>query len=226
MPPTLELSHAVFLQRLRKQSLHIQMDAWATLAEFRRLGDTGKVPPTTLAEQRRWRRVTWLLWIAILLTTTWLSTAWICWAIVGAILLEDALFQHTHRIVFQQAVQDPGYYAARIAAKTLRLHPRRRHSTPAPQRRTHPMSDPSTIRHPLTKEALVHLRTSPSAVAQHLNPALTGVLWPRQRRAPVSIATLCEIVLTTAYAEQAGKVTELQDYLKSKGLVHPTGAAA
>jgi hypothetical protein len=88
------------------------------------------------------------------------------------------------------------------------------------------MSENGSIRHPLTKEAFAHLRTSPSVVAQHLNPALTSVLWPGKRQAPVSIATLCEIVLTTAYAEQTGKQAELQDYLKAKGLARPATVAA
>jgi hypothetical protein len=128
--PTLYISHTDFRTRLQKQAVSIQMDDWATIAEFYRLGTAGEIPPEAIQQQHRWRRFTWFLWLTSCLAATWLSTGWVCWWIIGAILMTDALFQNAHGFVLQRAVNDPIYYAALVAAKTLRLRPRRTRPSP------------------------------------------------------------------------------------------------
>ena len=41
--PTLYISHTDFRTRLQKQAVSIQMDDWATIAEFYRLGTAGEI---------------------------------------------------------------------------------------------------------------------------------------------------------------------------------------
>lgn len=71
--------------------------------------------------------------------------------------------------------------------------------------------------HPLYREALQHFQVSASQMAFFLNPSLYGRLWPNGK-APVSIAWLCEVVLTTAYAARTGRTAELSAYLATKGI--------
>ena len=79
---------------------------------------------------------------------------------------------------------------------------------------------PSTtpIRHPLSREAITHFGGSPAIVAQPLNPAATRWIWPDMRTPLVSLAMLCEVVRTAAFAMKTGRTAELQAYLQTKGL--------
>ena len=80
------------------------------------------------------------------------------------------------------------------------------------------MDSTSPIRHPLCREAIIHFGVSPPIVAQPLNPAATRWIWPDKKTPAVSLATLCEVVLTVAYAMKVGRTAELQAYLGAKGL--------
>ena len=80
------------------------------------------------------------------------------------------------------------------------------------------MDSTTPIRHPLSREAIIHFGVSPAIVAQPLNPAATRWIWPDKKTTPVSLATLCEVVLTAAYAMKTGRTAELQAYLEAKGL--------
>ena len=80
------------------------------------------------------------------------------------------------------------------------------------------MDSTTPIRHPLCREAITHFGVSPATVAQPLNPAVTRWIWPDKKTPPVSLATLCEVVLTAAYAMKIGRTAELQAYLGVKGL--------
>ena len=87
------------------------------------------------------------------------------------------------------------------------------------------MESTTPIRHPLCREAITHFGVSPALVAQPLNPAATRWIWPDKKNPAVSLATLCEVVLTAAYAMKAGRTAELQAYLETKGLKGPDGVA-
>lgn len=87
------------------------------------------------------------------------------------------------------------------------------------------MKSTSPIRHPLCREAITHFGVSPALVALPLNPAATRWIWPDRENPAVSLATLCEVVLTAAYAMKAGRTAELQAYLEAKGLKGPEGVA-
>ncbi len=75
------------------------------------------------------------------------------------------------------------------------------------------------LHHPLYREALDHFRVSASQTAQHLNPALHRWLWPDRTQVPVSLATLCEVVLVAAFAAKTGRELDLKAFLASKGIV-------
>ena len=87
------------------------------------------------------------------------------------------------------------------------------------------MDSTTPIRHPLCREAIIHFGVSPAIVAQPLNPAATRWIWPDKKTTPVSLATLCEVVLTAAYAMKTGRTVELQAYFEAKGLKAQDGAA-
>ena len=87
------------------------------------------------------------------------------------------------------------------------------------------MDSTTPIRHPLCREAITHFGVSPAIVAQPLNPAATRWIWPDKKSPAVSLATLCEVVLTAAYAMKTGRIVELQAYLEAKGLTVQNGAA-
>lgn len=74
------------------------------------------------------------------------------------------------------------------------------------------------IRHPLCREAITHFGVSPAIVTHPLNPAATRWIWPDMKTPLVSLAMLCEVVLTAAYAMKTGRTAELQSYLQAKGL--------
>jgi hypothetical protein len=80
------------------------------------------------------------------------------------------------------------------------------------------MDSTTPIRHPLCREAITHFGVSPAIVAHPLNPAATRWIWPDKKTPAVSLATLCEVVLTAAYAMKTGRTAELQAYLEAKGL--------
>jgi hypothetical protein len=75
------------------------------------------------------------------------------------------------------------------------------------------------LHHPLYREALDHFRVSASQTAQHLNPALHRWLWPDNKQVPVSLATLCEVVLVAAFAAKTGRELDLKAFLAAKGIV-------
>ncbi len=87
------------------------------------------------------------------------------------------------------------------------------------------MDTTTPIRHPLCREAITHFGVSPATVAQPLNPAATRWIWPDKKTPAVSLATLCEVVLTAAYAMKTGRTVELQAYLQAKGLTVQDRAA-
>lgn len=80
------------------------------------------------------------------------------------------------------------------------------------------MKSQKSIRHPLCREALQHFGVSPASAAQPLNPAVTRWIWPDRKTPPLSLATLCEVVLTAAYASKTNRTAELRIYLATKGL--------
>ncbi len=82
------------------------------------------------------------------------------------------------------------------------------------------------LHHPLYREALDHFRVSASQTAQHLNPALHHWLWPDSKQVPVSLATLCEVVLVAAFAAKTGREPDLRAFLAAKGIVHREDTSA
>jgi hypothetical protein len=75
-----------------------------------------------------------------------------------------------------------------------------------------------SLHHPLYREALDTFHVSASQTAHHLTPALPRWLWPAKSNPPVSIATLCEVILVAAFAARTGRDSDFKAYLAAKGL--------